>query len=281
MLMDKIDFHVHSNYSPCASGDFTILKIFQTADELGLRYIMLTDHWTVDTDPNIFIRERKEVNSLQKDFRVKVILSAEIDVLNSEGKLAADLAEAREILDVISVAPHHYFSDRVEKPSDLSQIPEYGMEMLISLTKNKDIKVILHPDIAYFDVGALKVMGLKDVFPIPQNYYREFMKAAKEAGKVLQLIGCFHNWVKLEALARGWSEEIVSAVLKKHDIFMEEVVKSGVKFVIGTDCHNEYFMIGGKIIAGEQWFGRTAEAVKTLKQKGINENNLWIPKTES
>ena len=62
---------------------FTLEKLFQTADELGLRYVGYSEHWHSRTSVDLFRRIREELGRLQPRYQVEVFLSAEINVLNS------------------------------------------------------------------------------------------------------------------------------------------------------------------------------------------------------
>jgi histidinol phosphatase-like PHP family hydrolase len=101
----ECDFHVHTEYSgERQARGFTIRRMFEEADRLGLKYIGYSEHWHPDTSPALFARIRDEVERLQPRYSVRVLISAEIDTLDSRGNLSADPVKAASILDYASAA---------------------------------------------------------------------------------------------------------------------------------------------------------------------------------
>lgn len=82
----------------------------RVADEFGLRHVGYSEHWHVNTPPDLFRGMREEIERLQPRYAVKVYRSGEIDALNSQGGLTCDLGLAADLLDCVSVAISHYGS---------------------------------------------------------------------------------------------------------------------------------------------------------------------------
>ena len=98
----ECDFHVHTELCGEAQAKgFTIAKLLETADALGLRYVGLSEHWHPGTPKDLFLRIRDEVARLRPRHRVRVFISAEIDVLNSKGDMVCDPDDAARILAAV------------------------------------------------------------------------------------------------------------------------------------------------------------------------------------
>lgn len=286
-LASQIDFHTHTAYSGEEQAKrFTIPKMCELADKKGIKYILYTEHWKKPEQVNLFKKIRKEIEECKKKYKVRILLSAEINVINSSGKTAIDLKLAKETLDIVSVGPHHYY-DGVTKQL-LPDILEDARDMVINIAKNKYVALILHPQI---------INNVLDARPIPKNYYQQMMKAVKENDKAVECTSiqmlkavqqsmvegrASKSWQDSakkhlgEAIEKGWGEWS-EKITNDYSNYIKAVVESGVKFVIGTDAHNErlpdYF-------GGIPWFGETQETVALLEQYGADERNLWIPHLE-
>ncbi|MCD6510430.1 MAG: PHP domain-containing protein [Thermoprotei archaeon] len=261
-MLNEVDFHVHSIYSgeeQCKG--FTIERIFRLAEELGIRYVGLTDHWHADTDPSIFVKERREVEKLNEAYRgrVKVFISAEIDVIDHECRLAADLDLAKKLLGYISVSLHYNPKWSGKAGYDLI---EDAVSMTIRLLEEPDITVILHPhmiDVAYY-AGK----------PVTRSAFREFIEVAVDNKKVLEIPEL--------SMVRAYYCDVLkwlpsSEVKKQYEVFIREIVRSGCLFTLGSDAHNETRWFDND----RPWFGYLEETIALLRKYGVDESNLWLP----
>lgn len=250
-LLEKVDFHTHSEYSgedQCQG--FTIPRMFELADEIGLRYVSLTEHWGPTTDPAIFHQARREIDELNRVHQVKFFLSAEIAVLDSEGRLAVEATEAKKVLDFVSVGPHPLNSD-----------PDEVKRMVLSLTENPEITVILHPHV--LGVGNTWI-DLQE----PDEFHREIVGAIKAAGKIIECPEI--EMLASHAESRGQSKEKIAS---HYRAFLKQVASQSALFTLGSDAHNERMWW----YDNRPWFGNVAETAKLLRQYGVKEENLWIP----
>lgn len=283
-LASQIDFHVHTAYSGEEQSEgFTIPRMCELADKKGIKYVLYTEHWKRPEQVKLFKQIREEIEECKKKHEVKVLLSAEISIINSKGETAIDLKLAKGILDIVSASPHHYY-DGVTKQL-LPDILEDARDMVIKIAENKYVDLILHPQI---------INNVLDARPIPNGYYQQMMKAVKENGKVVECTSVqmlkavtqsmvegrapkwWQNLAKEHfgtAINKGWgwwSKKII----QDYSNFIQAVVENGVKFVIGTDAHNERLP---DCFGNHPWFGETQETVTLLEQYGVDEKNLWIP----
>lgn len=266
-LLPKVDFHVHSAYSPEDQCEgFTIPVMCKLADKLGIKYVLLTDHWEPSTDVSIFENARRDIEGCRKRYKVNVLLSAEISAINSKGETAIDLRMAKEILDIVSVSPHHYGwqgSGGVCKKI-LPDILEDARNMVISLAENEYVDFILHPQI---------IGNLIEKRPIPKEYYQQMMAAVKKSNKVVECTSIRMLRAHMKHLTGGenhewWSEK----VMKDYSGFIQAIVENDVRFAIGTDAHNKRYPNDDA-----PWFGETQQTISLLTKYGIHKKNLWIP----
>jgi len=250
-LMERVDFHTHSEYSgedQCRG--FSIARMFDLADQIGLRYVALTDHWGTDTDPAIFARAREEIDALNQTHQVKFFLSAEVTVMDSEGRLAVDAAQANQVLDFVSVGPHA-----------LSNDADQARKMVLALTENPDITVLLHPHV-------LGCAGTWIELQDPDEFYREIVGAIVASGKVIEC----PDIVMLTSYAErcGQSEQTIA---HNYRAFLKHVASQSALFTLGSDAHNERMWW----YDNRRWFGNVEETAKLLREYGAREENLWVP----
>lgn len=231
------DFHVHTELSGERQAlDLTLERLFTEADALGLTHVGYTEHWKRSTQPDLFLRIRDEVERLQPRFRVKVFVSAEIDVLNSKGDLSCDIDEAEKILDYVSVAISHYGSEGVEQ---------------------------LLPDRVDDTVAMIKA-----VCRIPADVYADVMRTIVAHNKVVDYpsVRMAECWLK----EIGLSEEQRAVERKSFEHFTNQLVLNRVRLAPGSDAHNTFWRDGP-----ERWFGNNERSLALLESYGYDGDQLW------
>jgi len=276
-----IDFHVHTNrsFTPWGGQDGTILleEVVVDAEQRGLLCIALTDHWEPNTDPSIFLEERREID--QTETELKIFLSAEVEVLDIEGNTPVDPKVHREVLekmDYLSAAPHlceltpknsphsvPFALAEQDIPKDKQGIIDYCQRKHINLLKNELFDVILHPYTSLatylFRQGLSRTISLEDM---PERYLEEFAEAAAFYGKGIEI-----NNVGLDAAKAGMKE--YEGYEQSYSVFVEKLLKAGAKLVVGSDSHHRN--------DGWSWPGKTEEAVRIIRECGGNKKSLWLP----
>ena len=296
-LLSKIDFHVHSEYSrEEQSKGFTIPKMCELADRKGIKYILYTEHWRRSEELKLFKKIRREIEACKGRYKAKVLLSAEINIINSKGETAVDLSMAKEVLDIISVSPHHYPGERERTENQpgmtrqlLPDILEDARDMVISAARKPEVQLILHPQIT----GQVV-----DIRPVPKEYYYQMMEEVKKNDKAVECTNISMlravveslvmrrndlplDWKKKAEKNMGNSKDISwwrNKLMADYSNYIQAVVETGVKFVIGTDAHNERMP---DFLGGLSWFGETQDAIALLKKYGVDESKLWIPHLEA
>ncbi|MFA6715146.1 MAG: hypothetical protein WC082_11750 [Victivallales bacterium] len=266
-IFSQIDFHTHAVHSgEDQSQGFTIPVMCNLADRKGIKYVLYTEHWTMPGQIDLFKKLRAEIEECRKKYEVKVLLSAEIDIIGPNGETAVDLDTAGEILDVVSVA-HHCTVTAGQPPPD---ILKYAGEMFVKSAMDSRVRFILHPQI----IGNIINENL-----LGRNFYREMLSVAKENDTAVECtsIRMLKRWIRYLTNGKNpdWWEK---KLLKDYENFIRAVVESGVKFALGTDAHNEKMP---DFLGGGPWFGETRETVALLRKYGADESKLWLPHLEA
>jgi histidinol phosphatase-like PHP family hydrolase len=255
------DFHVHTELSgeKQASG-FTLEKLFATADALGLTHVGYSEHWKLSTSPDLFHRIRDEVERLQPKYRVKVFVSAEIDVLNSRGDLACDVKEAEKILDYVSVAISHYDTEGAEQL--LPDRVDDTVAMIQAVCRIPAVTMLMHPQIVY----GHNIKSIKS--EIPADVYAEVMRTIVAANKVVdypsvRMCECWLSEI-------GLSDEQLAIERASFGHFTDQLVKNHVRLAPGSDAHNALWHGDS-----EGWFGNNAKSLALLESYGYSEDQLW------
>ncbi|MCD6539013.1 PHP domain-containing protein [Candidatus Bathyarchaeota archaeon] len=268
-LIDKVDFHVH--VAERYPYKYSVEEVIREAERRGLSYMTLTDHWRpYDPDPCTFLWERREIDRIKT--KVKVFLSAEVDIVDSEGHSPVKPSLHKEIIeamDYLSAASHlgepwtcEYGKSRI--PMDKLEIIEYEHKKHLSILRNEMFDVILHPygsTVAWlYREGYAKTFSLKE---IPEVYLREFAEYAALYGKGVEI-----NNVPLAAEKEGVKG--YERITEGYETFIKILLEKGAKLTIGSDCHycDKHW----------HWPGWTKEAVQIIKRCGGSDEDLWLPK---
>ncbi len=262
----QCDFHTHTELSgeDQAQG-FTIKSLFETADALGLRYVGYSEHWHPGTSPELFVQIRDELERLQPQFQVKIFLSAEIDVLNSRGDLAADPVVASEVLDYLSVAISHYGHPGIEQLKD--DKVEDTLAMIQAVCGIPEVTMLMHPQIVY---GR----NLKDIpHVIPYDIYDEAMTTIAENHKVVDYPSMAHSMGYLQVL--GFSPKVLANAKESFEHFTRALVANGVRLAPGSDAHNVDWVLSALPDGSTRWLGNNRASLKLLQACGYREDQLW------
>ncbi|MFQ5681233.1 MAG: DNA polymerase/3'-5' exonuclease PolX [Candidatus Omnitrophota bacterium] len=129
------DLHIHSLYS---DGRSTIEDIAGAAQEMGYEYVAVTDHSVSlkvarGLDEAALDKKRREILALNKKFKTKIFLGAEVE-LDGDGNCDYP-ARVLERLDIVIGAVHSRFRQGRDKMT----------QRLINACRNKHIDIIAHP----------------------------------------------------------------------------------------------------------------------------------------
>lgn len=257
----ECDFHTHTELSgeEQARG-FTLERLFETAEGLGLRHVGCSEHWHAGTPPELFRRMREEIERLQPRFRVKVHLSAEIDVLNSNGDMAADPALAAGMLDYVSSAVSHYGAPGAEQLRP--DIVDDTVAMIEALCRTPEVTMIMHPQIVYGRCVE-KIDGV-----VGPDVYDAAMKAVAAAGKVIDFPSVDLSLDYLRIL--GFEADKLSHAAESFRNFARALVRRKCLLAPGSDAHN---VLWGDGVT--PWLGNSGASWELLTSAGFDEGRLW------
>lgn len=114
---DKVDAHIHTHLCD-GQKNMTVENIAKKAEDAGMSLIILTPHFHKkvsddtatlyeDTDEEIFIKLRDEINNYKGG--VRILLSTEADILSTNGETALKISKnAEDALDLVTPTVNYH-----------------------------------------------------------------------------------------------------------------------------------------------------------------------------
>ena len=209
----------------------TAEAIFEVAREENLCGLGLINHVHPDTPSSMFDQSREEIEVNKSGFDGRVLLGAELDLLNHNGDTT--YAEwVTEKVDFITLGIGHYQLDWVEANFEVS--PEVFLiaetEALISALRRYPIDIVVHPYI-YVAFPKLAPHFMGKLFPgdIPRKLVDELAQSLLKNGTYMEY-HCRDIVVRPERLGgRPFVDSYFS--------LMNTLRERGVPFVAGSDSH--------------------------------------------
>lgn len=167
MAYPKVDYHIHSFFSPCAARSMTVKKIVRGAEKAGFEAIAITDHIDEPED----LQRCREVSEQLERLRpsIKVLVGCEVEATRPEPPVGVeDVSE----LDIVLISTTHRHSMPLETiPKDTPE--SAGQAFANAIERAAGFQwghVIVHP-LAFFEgksyIGeALEYVGeerLRDI----------------------------------------------------------------------------------------------------------------------
>ncbi|MDP3004141.1 MAG: DNA polymerase/3'-5' exonuclease PolX, partial [Candidatus Azambacteria bacterium] len=202
----KGDLQVTTNWT---DGENSIEEMAEAAREIGLEYIVITDHtkslaMTGGADEKKLLKQIAEIDKLNLKFnpptggqKFKILKGAEVNILKDGSLDIKDEVLAR--LDVVGIAVHSHFN--------LSR--EEQTKRIVKAMRNKNADILFHP------TGRL----IQKRAPYDVDV-EEIIKAAKETGTMLEIDADPYR-------------------LDLKDEYIRKAIEAGVKLAIDTDAHNK------------------------------------------
>jgi len=227
----RADYHVHLHHSPCTSDEMTAAAILEMAEKCVLEEIGLINHLHPTTDVNIFRLARQEADAYHGRKPAKVLIGAEVDLLDQEGRTSVR-EEIRDFVDFVTLAPGHHQLDWVT--ADFTVEPEEFLERevcsIVAALGRYRFDILVHPFIyvafpklAPHYVGALRPGGLAPALV-------DDLAAALIAGNTAFEFHCRDLIIRPEWLG---GESFVASYM----VMMGALRARGVRFVVGSDAH--------------------------------------------
>ncbi len=241
-LYTQCDLHVHTRYSACAQVDMRVPEIVAMCEELGIRYLGISDHIYAGVDARFLGYTRQDVNALKTDVRVYV--GCEVDILDIGVHTATQ--EMVAALDYVMVAANHFHDRTVAQPPDESpeSVARHFLGMFRYACTLGFADIIAHPLVVYPGTFDPRCLGLlKD---------DELMEAIRQARE---------NDIAMEISPRALAREQIEFRLR----FYRLCKKAGVRFSIGSDAHRLSNV--GNV--------RVLEPV--IRELGLTDEDIWLP----
>ena len=230
-----------------------VLEYFDAARGRGLEVLGFTDHWTPWTSPDTFDWLRAAISELPKPGGLQVYVAAEVDVLSSDGRLAAPERELAR-LDYVLAAPHHYHLSYVEQPPcDLEGLLEHAMRELEAVIRSLLVDAVAHPwaeVVGYARERCGLSVALAD---IPEEYLWRTCELAERRWKALQV-----------QYDPGWERE--GHPMRGTLRFLRIAAESGCPLFFGSDAHRPADLARG-----------LEHTLRALGRLGVRPDRLWLP----
>ncbi|MCX7806725.1 MAG: PHP domain-containing protein [Planctomycetota bacterium] len=243
----RVDFHIHTIMSACASGEMTMANVVERCAFLGRERIGVTDHVMCPEHISCLLEDQIEARTVPR-VGIAVYVGCELDLL-APGVPAADMGLEMP-LDFVGVAANHFHLAHVRRPP--SSVPEdladYWADMALSLTELPRADVWMHPA----HIGP----------------FEEFLDDRPLTSLVLPR--------KLDDLFRSLAQAGIAVELRRmppqperaasHVEFYRLAKKAGLKFSVGSDSHHLSNL-------AEAW-----EPVASVARKaGFTHRDMWLP----
>ncbi len=217
------DLHVHSDWD---GGENSILEMAEAAMSIGYQYVGISDHTKFlrienGLDERQLAEQRKEISRLNSKFEIlnskfRIFHGCEANIMPDGSIDIKD--EILSKLDYVIAGVHHQMKMSKEKMT----------KRIIKAINNPNVDIISHP--------TGRVLKRRDEYEADFN---EILKAAKEAGTILE-INAHPNRLDLS------------------DFHIRKAKELGVKMVVNTDAHRKEqlkFMEYGISQARRGWAG--------------------------
>ncbi len=245
----EVDLHVHTRYCPCAKEEMTVEAVVEKALERGLKVIGFVPHSYPIAEHGlkmlgVYETVREDVGRISEP-GLSIFVGAEVDCIDSSGKLLAGEEIARRV-DYILAAPGHYHLSFVNAPPEGRRASlEYHHRTIMNLLDNPSVSAIAHPYSSLIDV-------IPDLWEVAEGYFREEAQKAREKRKAMELNRA------LLSLERHTPDS-----LEAYGRFVEILAEEGAMFLLGSDAHLL------------EDVGKVPSAL--FEKLGISESQIWLP----
>ncbi len=208
----KGDYHTHTTYS---HGTGSIEDNVKIAEQKGLTDLAITDHgfaqMAVGIKKKKLAKMRKEINELNKKYKVNVLLGIETNIVSSEGHI--DLKpKQEEMLDVVACGFH-----KLVKPKSFSQFFKFTIPAYIGFFWTSKRRVRKNTEVYK---KLLRRNRIDFITHLNVGYKVNVLEVAKEA------------------ILTNTAIELNGKRINFSDKEMKKMIGMGVKFVLSSDAHS-------------------------------------------
>lgn len=265
------DWHIHSTHS-CDGACMKMKSLVEGAADKGIMNYGITDHIHTPFNYPDIINSRKAYEQNRKEgFHFGVEVSSvsrwELELIanGAKGKLTYGIREGGPVgADLAIAIDEKYISDHnieyvvggthwamYTKNSAQDIIKDYHRQNMF-LSEHKLVDIVAHP---WWYLGPCEDGWYQNFSIIPVSMHEEFAKSCIENDKLVE--------VNLSAMLLSNKN---STKFKQE--YMEYIIRLkelGVKFSIGSDCHNEFYNID------------FLKASTMLEEIGLSSNDFFSP----
>lgn len=221
-------------------------EIVAMCEEIGIRYLGISDHLYAGVDPWFLAHTRREADSISTD--VRLFVGCEADILAVGEHTVADWMISD--LDYIMVAANHFHDARVAQPRDSSPVgvARHFLEMFRYACTLEFADIIAHPLVVYprtFDYGCINLLSDK-----------ELTEAIGLAGE---------NHIAMEISPKSLMREQIDFRMR----FYRLCKQVGVRFSIGSDAHSLSNV------------GNVHALVPVVRELELTDDDIWLPRALS
>ena len=236
MLTLKSDLHVHTNLSPCAVRDSTVLANLEAARECGLETLGISNHfwdaeipgadgWYQPLDVDLLMKIRDEIAALGDDLGVRILVGAEVE---APGFLALSAKNAAKFDYILVSSSHLHHPDlmeglRAETPEDVRLILVERFFKTVAEAADLGVPAsVAHP---FHPLGHSTEVEAEAVNGITDRMLAEVLSFAAKRG------------VGIEAhlpTMRGADGSVAAHSAR----FLRIAREVGCRFTLGSDSHN-------------------------------------------
>jgi putative hydrolase len=176
-----VDYHMHTDFS---DGDSSISAYVETAREMGLSEIAITDHcWRRSDWIPDYVETIRAIDEEYDD--ISILVGLEAKVIDRDGTIDVAPEDADQVDFVMGVV-HRYQPEATEPYDDIcnfdaEEAAELERDYTLELLSNPTVDVVGHPSRTYY-----KFFNDKTTPHYPESYYIDMIQAATEAGKPLE-----------------------------------------------------------------------------------------------
>ena len=241
-LFSQCDFHIHTHLSECARREMRLPAILDVCARRGIKYLGITDHVSLSTDPDLLDAASRELAELDKP--MNVYLGCEADILAVGKHVVTD--QMKSTLDFIAVAANHFHVTCVSQPQDSTPwaFAQHCLDMFAYACSLEFVDVIVHP--------MCEVSGECD----PASF-----DLLSDDDMMMPLAQAKRNRIAMEISPRALSPGDKRFRLR----FYRLCKRVGLKFAFGSDAHSL------------QQAGQTRILADLADKIGITDGDVWLP----
>ena len=251
--MPKIDYHIHTQMSPCASEEMEVARIIAAEEERGMEAIGFTDH-CYGYEHRVGRVEAMRANIQKYQGSMTIYLGVEAHM--HQYRRPSVILEFAAHFDYVLMAPNHYHLRGVARPDAMTprSFAIHEMYMFEAALNCPFTDAIAHPFVFLPSAFGMKVDEMA-------AFARDVMRNIDDKKLAYALDLAAQREIGIELSPR------FLALRQSHLMdFYRLCLERQVKIFIGSDAHT----LDG--------LDKIESLDPVIEELGITEENLWHPK---